>query len=268
MRADLFETIDFTGTGAGYDMTAASFSFLSLHGAVQACDINGDQLADVVILADGRPGERFSNPRGWIPPTHYLHNPINLAVAGSSSPNVLAGIVGAPNSTFIQYTGGDPACQNNGNGYFEPCFVNLNTGNPPEIYNGKNLQVADLDGDSDNDIVVWASTGNNTTDFALGAGRVAWFESIPLTTNKIQFKQFNAVDPWNTPGHFSVGLTSYSVDDTQAGTLVNMNLDGKLDLAVLAHGGALSGNQGYTFLKTMEPDRVCSAKQLGMWLPS
>ncbi|MBL0059149.1 MAG: VCBS repeat-containing protein [Elusimicrobia bacterium] len=159
VRADLFETIDFTGTGAGYDMTAASFSFLSLHGAVQAGDINGDQLADVVILADGRvQANDFQTPGGWIPPTHYLYNPINLAVAGSSSPNVLAGIVGAPNSTFIQYTGGDLAWyQNNGNGYFEPCFVNLNTGNPPEIYNGKNLQVADLDGDSDNDIVVWAS---------------------------------------------------------------------------------------------------------------
>ncbi|MBL0059150.1 MAG: hypothetical protein IPP35_08595 [Elusimicrobia bacterium] len=77
---------------------------------------------------------------------------------------------------------------------------------------------------------------------------MAWFESIPLTTNKIQFKQFNAVDPWNTPGHFSVGLTSYSVDDTQAGTLVNMNLDGKLDLAVLAHGGAIFGESGlYVF---------------------
>jgi hypothetical protein len=255
VRADLFETIDFVGTGAGYNMTPASFSFLSLHEAVQVGDINNDNLPDVVILADGRvQANDYQTPGGWIPPTHYLYSPTSAIVAGSSSPNVLAGIVGAPQGGFSSlYTGGDLAWyENNGAGYFTPEFVIINAGGgPPEIYNGKNLQVADMDGDGDSDIVVWTGMGDGTTDLARGAGRVAWFEKILVwngTKNVVNFNQHNVVDPVSTPGIFTVGLVSYSIDDPQAGTLADMNLDGKLDLVILAHGGASVSESGlYVF---------------------
>ena len=71
--------------------------------------------------------------------------------------------------------------KNNSFGGFFPQRVTievLGIETPATIFNGKRLEVADLDKDGDQDIVVWCNYNNQSVEAQnLGAGRVAWFEN-------------------------------------------------------------------------------------------
>ncbi len=230
--AEKFEWHELPGTGAGYGMDAANFAYQSLHESIQTGDIDGKGLRDVVVLADGAlpQVDDYINPGGFIDNGHYLWNFNGI---GKESPNVRAGYRGDPYGNPF-YVGSDLVWYlNDGFGHFRP-FPITPGGLPPTIYHGKTMEVWDLDGDGDDDIAVWCSSGYLPTDAALGARKVAWFENrrIPdgLVGRSPQFVQHDVLI-----GNFVNGGVTYWGSNPRGGTVADMDGDDRPDLVVLNH---------------------------------
>lgn len=248
--AERFEWHNLPGTGAGYDMTVASFAYLSLHDSIQAANINADGLMDIVVLADGGLPQvnDFISVGGYIDSGHYL---FGWGGAGRESPNVRAGVRGDHNGRV--YAGSDLAWfRNDGFGYFFPIPIWVGPA-PPTISHGKTMEVFDLDADNDDDIVVWCSSGLTPQDnVTLGAGKVTWFENLrfPSGAAEPQFVQHDVV-----VGTFTVGPVTYNAGSPRGGTLADVDGDGRRDLVVLNYSAAAlpGGQSGFYWFKNMGP---------------
>lgn len=230
--AEKFEWHELPGTGAGYDMDAARFAYQSLHETIQTANIDGNGFRDVVVLADGAlpQTDDYLNAGGFIDNGHYLWN---FGGNGKESPNVRAGNRGDPYGIHI-FVGSDLVWYlNDGFGHFFP-FPITPGGLPPTIYHGKTMNVWDLDGDGDDDIVVWCSSGYLPTDVALGARKVAWFENRRVPDGMVgrspRFLQHDVLI-----GNFVSGGTTFWGSNPRGGTLADMDGDGRRDLVVLNH---------------------------------
>lgn len=258
--AEKFEWHEMPGTGAGYNMDAANFAYQSLHESIQTADIDGNGFRDVVVLADGAlpQTDDYLNVGGFIDNGHYLWN---FNGNGKESPNVRAGYRGDPYGNPF-YVGSDLVWYlNDGFGHFRP-FPITPGGLPPTIYHGKTMEVWDLDGDGDDDIVVWCSSGYLPTDAALGARKVAWFENRRIPDGPVglspRFVQHDVLT-----GNFLSGGTTFWGSNPRGGALADMNGDGRRDLVVLNHS-TFTLSPGHTNLYWFQNTGVAGAGLFGM----
>lgn len=244
LGADVFEPHELYGTGAGVVMPDDLFSYLRYHQAIQVADLDGNSLQDVIVLADS---------------SDFAPN--------VTSPNVTRGPIGAPGPFGTAYVGSDLLWyKNNGFGSFFPQPLTVwNAANeqPPGIYNCKTLEVADLDGDGDQDVAVWCNSDGTAPSYALGGGRVSWFENRRINLSppgpgeffvdgRPKFIQHDILKM--SDGDFVDSGVTYTVRHTRQGTIADMSdpPDGRLDLIVYAR--AISGNSNlYYFENTGLP---------------
>ena len=234
---DKFETHDLAGTGFGFTNPIPNeyFAYQVCHGAIQTADIDNGTWMDFVVLAD------------------------TSDIGLTENVNVERGKTGDPNS-FV-YVGSDLVWyKNNSFGGFFPQRVTievLGIETPATIFNGKRLEVADLDKDGDQDIVVWCNYNNQSVEAQnLGAGRVAWFENRtivnPGPTSELfidgrpKFIQHDVVVMQET---FTVDGTTFKTGNPRAGTLADMDNDTWIDLIVSNYSGTNSDNSSLFWFK-------------------
>lgn len=267
VTAEKFRAHEIPNTGAGYHMTASSFTYLRLHEAIQTADIDNDGNQDIVVLADGNlPNEDdYKTAGGSITDGDYLYSA--SAPEGRESPNVRLGKACCRDlGSGVDRIGSDLAWyKNDGNGYFYPVFVTpweAGVSTHAFIYSGKTLAVGDIDNDGDQDMVVWASLGAGPDDRPLGAQRVTWFENRWFETAGIvgdryslgsdiypRFKQHDVITGLSTGLFYYVAPTSYSVTNPRSGTLADMDGDGLKDIVVMDYAGAGAGYSGFYWIR-------------------
>jgi hypothetical protein len=230
LGAEIFEANELLGTGGPW-VDASKYSYLSYHQTIKGADIDGDGLIDLVVLADS---SQFNVPsqnvtRGY--------DPYNLPSYPLTSP-------------LYPFIGGDLVWfQNDGNGIFFPYQPRWDGPNEvtPKIFNGKTLAVEDLDGDNDQDIVVWCDWDGTVPAKNEGAGVVAWFENRlsdgeTFESGRPKFIQHNILQM--SAGNIFDGGVEYSVQHPQQGAIADMSWppDGDKDLIVYARDPGPAGN--------------------------
>ncbi len=239
-----FESNEMVGTGWGLTEMVNSgtmepdFAYQGSHGAIQAADIDGNNFPDVVVLAD-------TSGLG-VPPSR----------------NVTQGPLGDLDG--VTYVGSDLFWYMNDEfGSFSPRPVTIDIGGgiegPPNIFDGRHLEVSDLDRDGDDDIVVWCN-----------AGKVAWFENRRnigwpggfFAPGRPRFLQHTVVDFNQT---FTVDGRTFETGNPRAGTLADMDNDGWIDLLVSNYDGTTANNSSLFWFRNthLAGDNMFSRDSIG-----